>query len=148
VPVDGLDTHFVHARAASPDALPLILSHGWPDSFWRYSKVIPLLVDPGLHGGDPAYAFDVVVPDILGFGFSQRPPQALDAIEVSGMRARLMEILGCRRFGAVGGDIGRNVSRFLALNDSPAGLAAWIVEKLRAWSGCGGDVESVPPTGV
>ncbi len=205
VPIDGLDIHFVHARAASPDALPLVLSHGWPDSFWRYSKVIPLLTDPGRYGADPADAFDVVVPDLPGFGFSQRPPQALDAIAVSRMWARLMEILGYRHFGAVGGDIGSSVSRFLALdfpdrvvavhrmdaglptgdptandltpaerqwiatastwgavegayaaihrtkpqtaatalNDSPAGLAAWIVEKLRAWSDCDGDIESV-----
>ena len=204
VPIDGLDIHFVHARAASPDSLPLVLSHGWPDSFWRYSKVIPLLTDPGRHGGDPADAFDVVVPDIPGFGFSQRPSHALDAIEVSRIWARLMEILGYQHFGAVGGDIGSSVSRFLALdfpdrvvavhrmdaglpvgassydltpeerrwiadatawgaeegayaamhrtkpqtaatalNDSPAGLAAWIVEKLRAWSDCGGDIESV-----
>lgn len=207
VPIDGLNIHFVHARAVerSSHPLPLILTHGWPDSFWRYSKVVALLTDPGRHGGDPADAFDVVVPDLPGFGFSERPHHALNAIQVSELWARLMETLGYRQFGAVGGDIGSNVSRFLALdfpdrvvavhrmdaglptvgstsadltpaerrwianaakwgaeegayaamhrtkpqtaaaalNDSPAGLAAWIVEKLRAWSDCGGDVESV-----
>lgn len=207
VPIDGLDIHFVHARAAegTPDPLPLILTHGWPDSFWRYSKVVPLLTDPGRHGGDPADAFDVVVPDLPGFGFSQRPERPLNAVRVAELWARLMDILGFERFGAVGGDIGSNVTRFLALNfpnrviavhrmdaglpaidpssidltpeerrwiagaaewgaaegayaamhrtkpqtaatalnDSPAGLAAWIVEKMRAWSDCGGDVESV-----
>ena len=54
-------------------ALPLVLSHGWPDSFWRYTKVIPLLTDPGAHGADPADAFDVVVPDMPGYGYSDRP---------------------------------------------------------------------------
>ncbi|WNG87662.1 epoxide hydrolase [Mycobacterium sp. ITM-2016-00317] len=118
VPIDGLDIHFVHARAAdgTPDPLPLILTHGWPDSFWRYSKVVPLLTDPGRHGGDPADAFDVVVPDLPGFGFSQRPERPLNAVQVAELWARLMDILGFDRFGAVGGDIGSNVSRFLALN--------------------------------
>jgi hypothetical protein len=62
--------HFVHSRAASVGApvLPLVLCHGWPDSFWRYTKVIPLLTDPGAYGADPADAFDVVVPDMPGFG--------------------------------------------------------------------------------
>ena len=55
-------------------SLPLVLSHGWPDSFWRYVKVIPLLTDPGAHGADPADAFDVVVPDMPGYGYSERPP--------------------------------------------------------------------------
>ena len=61
-------------RAPAGPVLPLVLSHGWPDSFWRYSKVIPLLTDPGAHGGDPADAFDVVVPDMPGYGYSDRPP--------------------------------------------------------------------------
>src|SRR6478609_4859829 len=77
VAVGGLGIHFVHARAAvstggSP-AMPLVLSHGWPDSFWRYTKVIPLLTDPGAHGADPADAFDVVVPDMPGYGYSDQP---------------------------------------------------------------------------
>src|SRR5277367_6245495 len=68
VTLGGLGIHYVHARAAAQPAsagpaLPLVLCHGWPDSFWRYTKVIPLLTDPGAHGADPADAFDVVVPD-------------------------------------------------------------------------------------
>jgi pimeloyl-ACP methyl ester carboxylesterase len=202
---DGLGIHYVHARAVNPagPVLPLVLSHGWPDSFWRYTKVIPLLTDPGAHGGDPADAFDVVVPDMPGYGYSGRPAgPPLDSIAVAGLWARLMDGLGYQRFGAVGGDIGSGVSNYLALNypervtaihrmdggvpvysgdpadltpeerawmadvaawsaaegayaamhrtkpqtaavglsDSPAGLAAWIVEKLRAWSDCGGDI--------
>ena len=209
VRLGGLGIHFVHARAAGPvidgpPALPLILSHGWPDSFWRYSKVIPLLVDPGSHGADPADAFDVVVPDLPGYGYSDRPTgAALDTIAVADLWADLMTTLGYPRFGAAGGDLGSHVSRYLGLDhpdrviavhrtdaglplyngdpadlapeerdwlastvawgategayaaihrtkpqtaafgltDSPAGLAAWIVEKLRAWSDCDGDIE-------
>ena len=76
VPLGGLQIHFVHARAAAPagPVLPLVLCHGWPDSFWRYSKVIPLLADPGGHGADPADAFDVVVPDMPGYGYSAARP--------------------------------------------------------------------------
>ncbi|HEX4400818.1 MAG TPA: epoxide hydrolase [Galbitalea sp.] len=153
VPLDDLGIHFVHARAVSPVGapLPLILTHGWPDSFWRYSKVIPLLTDPGAYGADPADAFDVVVPDMPGFGYSDAPAgPPLDSIAVADLWARLMSILGYERFGAAGGDIGSHVSRYLAL-DHPdrvvavhrmhVGLAAWIVEKLSAWSDCDGDVE-------
>jgi len=200
-PVGDLGIHFVHARAAGP-ALPLVLGHGWPDSFWRYTKVIPLLTDPGAHGADPADAFHVVVPDMPGFGYSDRPAVPLDSIAVADLWAELMGQLGYPRFGAAGGDVGSHVSRYLALNhadrvvavhrtdaglpahvpddltpeerdwlagaaawgategayaamhrtkpqtaafgltDSPVGLAAWIVEKLQAWSDCRGDVES------
>jgi pimeloyl-ACP methyl ester carboxylesterase len=202
VPLGGLQIHFVHARAAGP-AFPLVLSHGWPDSFWRYAKVIPLLTDPGAHGADPADAFDVVVPDMPGYGYSDRPAgPPLNSIAVADLWAELMEVLGYPRFGAAGGDIGSHVSRYLALDhpdrvvavhrtdagvplvtgdadltstehawlkdvaawgategaygamhrtkpqtaafgltDSPAGLAAWITEKLRAWSDCDGAVE-------
>jgi pimeloyl-ACP methyl ester carboxylesterase len=210
VTLGGLGIHFVHARAAAPAgapagrALPLVLCHGWPDSFWRYSKVIGLLTDPVAHGADPADAFDVVVPDMPGYGYSDRPAgPPLDSIAVAGLWAELMDVLGYPRFGAAGGDIGSGVSRYLALDhpgrvvavhrtgagppvfagdpadltpaerawfqasaawgaaegayaamhrtkpqtaafgltDSPAGLAAWIVEKLRSWSDCDGDVE-------
>ena len=184
--------------------MPLVLSHGWPDSFWRYAKVIPLLTDPGVHGADPADAFDVVAPDMPGYGYSDRPiGPPLDSIAVAGLWAELMGVLMYPRFGAAGGDIGSHVSRYLALDhpdrvvavhrtdagvpvftghpadlgpkerawlesaaawgategayaamhrtkpqtaafgltDSPAGLAAWIVEKLRSWSDCGGEIE-------
>lgn len=207
VTLAGLGIHLVHARAVAPTGpvLPLVLCHGWPDSFWRYLKVIPLLTDPAAHGGDPADAFDVVVPDMPGFGYSDRPRQAVDTLAVAGLWADLMSALGYERFGAAGGDMGSHVSRFLALDhpdrvvavhrtdsglpvytgdpaslspeeqawmkeaatwagteggyaamhrtkpqtaavgltDSPAGLAAWIVEKMRSWSDCGGDLDSV-----
>lgn len=205
VPLGGSDIHFVHLRAAGDrPALPLILCHGWPDSFWRYSKIIALLTDPAAHGADPADAFDVVVPDMPGYGYSgHRPGPAMNTIDVANLWAELMSVVGYQRFGAVGGDIGSGVSRYLALDypdrvvavhrmdaglpvfpgdvgeltpperallaetaawgqaegayaamhrtkpqtaavgltDSPAALAGWITEKLRAWSDCGGDVE-------
>ena len=224
VPIEGLGIHFAHVRAVAPagPVLPVILTHGWPDSFWRYTKVIDLLTNPGAYGADPADAFDVVVPDVPGYGYSDRPTGSLgwqtpaarsadanpqttlpDSIAVARMWAQLMEMLGYQRFGAAGGDIGSHVSRYLALEfgervaavhrtdagipvfsgdpadltpeerrwledlavfartesayaaiartkpqtaafgltDSPAGLAAWIVEKLRSWSDCDGDVE-------
>jgi hypothetical protein len=119
VRLGGLGIHFVHVRAAAPagPVLPLVLSHGWPDSFWRYTKVIRLLTDPGAHGGDPADAFDVVVPDMPGYGYSERPAGSpLDSIAVAGLWAELMGVLGYARFGAAGGDIGSHVSRYLALD--------------------------------
>jgi hypothetical protein len=119
VPIGDLGIHFVHARAVAPagTALPLVLCHGWPDSFWRYSKVIPLLTDPGAYGADPADAFDVVVPDMPGYGYSDRPAgPPLDVIAIAGLWAELMSTLGYTRFGAAGGDVGSQVSRFLALD--------------------------------
>src|ERR1039458_3985005 len=119
VPLCGLGIHFVHVRAAAPagPALPLALSHGWPDSFWRYTKVIPLLTDPGAHGADPADAFDVVVPDMPGYGYSDPPTgPPLNSIAVANLWAELMTVLGYEQFGAAGGDIGSHVSRYLALD--------------------------------
>jgi pimeloyl-ACP methyl ester carboxylesterase len=203
--VDGVGIHFIHAPAASVSGFPLVLSHGWPDSFWRYLKVIPLLTDPAAHGGDPADAFDVVVPSLPGFAYSDKPrTPGMHVQRVAALWRELMTgVLGYDRFGAAGGDLGSPVTRFLALdhtahvvaihrtdvglpvpglepaeptdeeraylagverwraaegayallqrtkpqtlavalNDSPVGLAAWIVEKLRAWSDCDGDVE-------
>src|SRR4051794_14385653 len=81
----GHRVHFVQARANGP-ALPLVLTHGWPDCFWRYTKIISMLTDPGAHGGDPADAFDVVVPDIPGYGYSDRPVGVSpDNIAVAGL---------------------------------------------------------------
>ena len=115
----GLGIHFVHVRAAAPvgPVLPLLLAHGWPDSFWRYTKVISLLTDPGAHGADPADAFDIVVPDMPGFGYSQRPTAApLNSVAVAALWAQLMSVLGYSRFGAAGGDIGSGVCRYLGLD--------------------------------
>ncbi|WP_345375021.1 epoxide hydrolase family protein [Frondihabitans cladoniiphilus] len=118
--VEALGVHYVHVAAApggASPAMPLLLAHGWPDSFWRFGKVIPLLTDPGAHGGDPADAFDVIVPDMPGYGYSDRPTgPALDTIGVAKLWAELMTALGYDRFGAAGGDIGSGVVRYLALD--------------------------------
>ena len=202
--IDGLGIHFVHARSKEARALPIILTHGWPSTFYEMSRLIPLLTDPAAHGGRPEDAFQVVVPSLPGCGFSDIPRRrGMTKTRIAGLWASLMtNALGYERFAARGGDIGSGVTawlaidfpsrvvgihvsdvlrpeiapgsahlseaerRFLAeedawvrdegaydhiqatkpqtlaygLTDSPAGMAAWIVEKLRAWSDCGGDV--------
>ncbi len=201
--IDGLEVHFIQERGRGRDPLPLVLTHGWPSSFTEYADLIPLLTDPEAAGGDPADAFDVVVPSLPGFGFSAKP--AAPGLVNSGIADLWHQLmtgaLGYDRFGAHGSDIGAGVTsrlgsqhpdrlagihlsapsfaeppqpwspaerEYLAavnrwdqaegaysevqstkpqtlgygLTDSPAALAAWIVEKFRAWSDCGGDVES------
>lgn len=205
--VDGFGLHFIHERGRGDHSQPLLLTHGWPDSFFRFHKIIPMLTDPERFGGSPEDAFDVVVPSIPGYGFSDRPKEkGMDTQRIADLFARLMtDELGYKKFAAHGGDWGSSITEQLALNhadslvgihmtdvpyhhlfavqskdlsdaerqyleagkkwqreegayamiqatrpqtlayglnDSPAGLAAWIVEKFRAWSDCGGDVES------
>ena len=206
--VEGEDIHFLHVRGRGPAPFPLILTHGWPGSFLEMLELAPRLADPSAHGGDPADAFDVVVPSLPGYGFSSRPRSAgMHPRRMAELFGKLMSGLGYGRFGAQGGDWGATVATRLAmmlpgrvagihlnyipgsyapdrgpgsrplspgeeaflaerdrwreeegayghlqatrpqtlaygLNDSPAGLLAWIVEKLRAWSDCGGDVYS------
>jgi microsomal epoxide hydrolase len=197
--------HFVHERGKGPDPFPLILTHGYPDSFYRFAKIIPMLTDPEAYGGRAEDAFDIVAPDLPGYGFSDKPAKSGMLFRVNDLWAHLMTAtLGYKRFGAHGGDWGSTVTEQLArshsdsvvaihltdvpfghlfqkpndlssaeksffakadewqrkegayamiqstkpqslahgLNDSPAGLAAWIVEKFRAWSDCGGAIES------
>ncbi|MCX7379940.1 MAG: epoxide hydrolase [Alphaproteobacteria bacterium] len=113
--IDDTKIHFVHARGKGPKPLPLVISHGWPGSFVEMERIIPLLTDPAAHGGDPADAFDVVVPSLPGFGFSDRPtapgcgPKA-----IAGMWQQLMTALGYDRFGVQGGDWGSAISIWLA----------------------------------
>lgn len=116
--IDGIDVHFVHERGKGPNPMPIILTHGWPDSYLRYQKIIPLLTDPASHGGDPEDSFDVIVPSLPGFGFSGRPKlSGVNNFRVSEMWAKLMtEELGFPRFAAAGGDIGSGVTRYLAAN--------------------------------
>ncbi|MDU4695889.1 MAG: epoxide hydrolase [Paenibacillus sp.] len=205
--VNGIDIHFVHERGKGPHPLPLILTHGWPDSFLRYEKIIPLLIDPASYGGRAEDAFDVIVPSVPGFGFSGRPTHpGMNNAQVAELWVKLMtEELGYEKFAAAGGDVGSGVTRYLAANhpellygihltdigiiralmnsseeselsaeerryqqaasawvaqeggymsiqttrpqtlayglsDSPVGLASWILEKLRTWSDCDGDL--------
>lgn len=212
VEIDGIPIHFVHVKGRGKRSIPLILSHGWPWTFWDLHKVIGPLADPAVFGGDPADAFDIVVPSLPGYGFST-PLRltGISAFRTADLWVRLMQqVLGYKRFGAQGGDWGALIAAQLghkyadrllglhihlmvsldalsggtngpmpsdyapdeatwiqknqdffaresgyaslqftkpqtpafALNDSPAGLTAWILEKRRAWSDCGGDVES------
>ena len=207
-PVDGRDVHFIHEKGKGPNPLPLVITHGWPGTFFEMHKVIPLLSDPGAHGGDPGDAFDVVAPSMPGYGFSDAAQErGLDVLAVGDVMAKLMhEQLGYDRYVAQGGDWGARVTAQMGhkhsdhciaihstgvvaptpylgpgsaplseaeqgllrqreqwmadeagyfhiqgtkpqtlgygLNDSPAGLCAWIVEKYRTWSDCHGDVES------
>ena len=206
--VEGLDIHFIHERGTGPNPIPLVITHGWPSTFFEMTKIIPLLADPGSHGADSADSFDVVAPSLPGFGFSQATSErGMQVQKVADLWAKLMtENLGYPKFAAQGGDIGAGVTSRLGyahhdklygvhltsvtrptpylgpgarslteeetahmaqreqwsqdeggynhiqgtkpqtlsygLNDSPAGLAAWIVEKYRTWSDCHGDVES------
>lgn len=113
--VDGIVIHFIHERGIGPNPTPVILTHGWPDSFYRFHKVIPMLTDPTSYGGDPNASFDVVVPSIPGYGFSDRRAMVEDAI--ADLWAKLMtEVLGYETFVAAGGDLGTLVTKSLALN--------------------------------
>jgi pimeloyl-ACP methyl ester carboxylesterase len=108
--IDGLAIHFIHVRSPRPDALPLILTHGWPGSVVEFTKVIGPLSAPG----DPGDAFDVVCPSLPGYGFSGKPDRAGWAIErIARAWAVLMDRLGYSRYGAVGSDWGTSVSTLL-----------------------------------
>jgi pimeloyl-ACP methyl ester carboxylesterase len=118
-----MDIHFVHQRGTGPSPLPIVLTHGWPGSFVEMEHIIPLLADPGAHGGDPADAFHVVVPSLPGYGFSPAPTRAgVSSRSIAQLWHRLMEGLGYTRFAAQGGDIGAGVSTWLA-RLFPDGLA-------------------------
>ena len=197
--------HFIHEKGKGPSPLPLILTHGWPGSFLEMLKILPLLTDPAAYGHDAADAFDVVIPSLPGFGYSDKPAQpGMNFFRVAEIWAELMNALGYERFAVQGGDLGAGVSTALglrhshriigihlnyvpgsyrphlphgkaqaesekdfleraaswfdengayahlqrtrpdtpayALNDSPTGLAAWIVEKFLEWSDCERDV--------
>jgi pimeloyl-ACP methyl ester carboxylesterase len=197
--LDGLAIHFIHQRGERPGSFPLLIAHGWPGSVLEMLELIPRLTHPTRFGGAAADAFDVVVPSLPGYGFSD-PPRGpgTGPAAIAGLFLRLMEGLGYGRFGAQGGDWGATVAtrialaapertagihlnylpgsyrpaleqgpplgpeerEFLAacerwsdasgayahlqrttpltaayaLNDSPVGLAAWMVEKLQGWS--------------
>ena len=212
-PIDGIPVHFIYEKGKGPNPTPLILSHGWPWTFWDWHKVIVPLTDPAAYGGDPADSFDVIVPSLPGFGFSTPlTTTGFNFWRSADLWVSLMrEVLGYDQFAAGGGDWGslttaqlghkyaehmigvylllmapltlfnvplstlpeesefsadeagwyeRNQDFFTdgsgysaiqstrpqtiayAMNDSPAGLCAWILEKRRSWSDCGGNVES------
>ncbi|MEV0313246.1 epoxide hydrolase [Nonomuraea fuscirosea] len=109
--IDRQTVHFMHVRSPEPDALPLIITHGWPGSIAEFMKVIGPLTDPRAHGGDPADAFHVVAPSLPGFGFSGPTRETgWNLRRVARAWAELMRRLGYDRYGAQGGDTGALVS--------------------------------------
>jgi pimeloyl-ACP methyl ester carboxylesterase len=208
--IDGLDMHFIHQRSENPDAIPLMMVHGWPGSVSEFSKIVGPLTDPVSHGGDIADSYHVIAPSLPGFGFSERPSEpGYSPEKMAHILAGLMQRLGYEQYAIAGGDWGAIINRHLAnnyperliglhsnmvlagppadaahrddvpeaisslrtartaymlnevgyqriqgtkpqslgygLNDSPAGLAAWIVEKFHGWSdmpqGADGDLD-------
>ena len=197
--IDGLDMHFIHQRSENPDAIPLMIVHGWPGSVAEFSKIVGPLTDPVAHVGDIADSYHVIAPSLPGFGFSERPNEpGYSPEKIAHILAGLMQRLGYEQYAIAGGDWGAIINRYLAnnyperliglhsnmvlagppadetqrddvseavsslrtariaymlnevgyqriqgtkpqslgygLNDSPAGLAAWIVEKFHGWS--------------
>jgi len=114
--IDGQVVHFLHVRSASPEAMPLIMTHGWPGSVVEFMEIIGPLTDPGAHGGDPGDAFHMVVPSIPGFGFSgPTRERGWNVTRVARAWDSLMGRLGYQRYGAQGGDWGSAISRELGV---------------------------------
>jgi pimeloyl-ACP methyl ester carboxylesterase len=116
--IDGARVHFLHVRSPEPNAVPMLVTHGWPGSFAEFTSVIGPLTDPRAHGGDPSVAFDLVIPTIPGFGFSGPLREAgWNIPRVAGAWARLMAELGYERYVAQGTDIGAWITHLLCLID-------------------------------
>lgn len=202
--VDGTDIHFIHVRSNGKNAIPLVLLHGWPSSFYQMLKIVSLLVDPKHQDDQSDICFDVIIPSLPGYGFSSR--SAKPGMSVSAIAELLLKLLTehleYQKFALRASDMGAGVAKEIAisnpesviglhlsgtnpyianipadlsdaeqefigkiqqfqmqefayamlqstkpqtltvgLNDSPMGLAAWIVEKFRAWSDCDGNIE-------
>jgi pimeloyl-ACP methyl ester carboxylesterase len=117
--IDDLGVHFVHVRSPHADAMPLIITHGWPGSIVEFSKVIEPLTDPTAHGGEAADAFHLVCPSLPGFGFSDKPKSRGCGVErIASLWAALMAQLGYERYAAQGGDWGSAVTTALGAQDS------------------------------
>jgi microsomal epoxide hydrolase len=140
--VGGQRVHFILERGSGPRPLPLVLTHGWPGSVVEFLDVIDPLAHPERHGGNVADAFTVVAPSLPGYGFSDPPAAPITPRQVGALWHELMvDVLGCRRYVAQGGDWGAVVSSWLAF-DHPAEVAAVHINMLglRAWLG-----EGAPP---
>jgi epoxide hydrolase len=117
--IDGLGIHFIHQRSPHPDALPLVITHGWPGSIIEFMKVIGPLADPTAHGGDAGDAFHVVCPALPGYGFSDKPARPGWNVErIARAWTRLMAQLGYERYGAQGSDWGTSISASIGQQDS------------------------------
>src|SRR5215469_8821264 len=123
--IDGVDIHFIHVRSPHVDALPLIITHGWPGSVIELLGIIGPLTDPAAHGGSADDAFHLVIPSLPGYGFSAAPAEVgWDPGRVAGAWAELMRLLGYTRYVAQGGDIGAGVTDAMAIQalDGLAGI--------------------------
>ncbi|EGJ72786.1 putative epoxide hydrolase domain protein (plasmid) [Streptomyces sp. Tu6071] len=202
--IAGTRVHYLRYEAEHPDALPIVLTHGWPSTVMELTMLAERLAAPSRHGGDARDAFTVIIPSLPGFTFSPQRPALTDAEQTHDLWHRLMhDHLGFQRYAAHGGDLGAGVTSRLAeahpeavvgihllaaaapaeydpasltpeekthllsaaawqaeegaymhqqntrpltlapaLNDSPAGLLSWILEKYRAWTDCGGDLST------
>lgn len=201
--IDGINVHFIYVRGKGKNPKPLILTHGWPDNFYRFHKVIPMLTDPSKFDENPDQSFDIIVPSMPGFAFSDKT--AIDPDKVALIWNKLMtEVLNYPSFYAAGGDFGALVTKSLAnqfpenveaihltevgypngieywstmstaeqefgksiqkwwyseggynlvqstkpqtlgygLNDSPVGLASWIIDRFYSWSDNEGNLEN------
>lgn len=120
--IDGLDIHFIHVKSKNPNAMPLILTHGWPGSIVEFMKLIEPLTDPVAFGGDIADSFDAVIPSLPGFGFSGKPTDTgWTTVRIATAWAELMKRLGYTRWAAQGGDWGSAVTTTLGAMQ-PEGL--------------------------
>ena len=118
--IDGLDIHFIHVRSKHPDALPMIVTHGWPGSVIEQLKIIEPLTEPTQHGGTKSDAFDLVIPSLPGYGFSGKPTApGWHPGRIAQAWATLMQRLGYTRYVAQGGDWGNAVSEVMALQEPP-----------------------------
>ena len=122
--IDGLDIHFIHVRSKHENALPMIVTHGWPGSIIEQMKIIAPLTDPTAHGGSEQDAFHLVIPSLPGYGFSGKPTKpGWNPVSIGKAWATLMQRLGYTRYVAQGGDWGNAVSEVMALQQPPGLLA-------------------------
>ena len=118
--IDGLDIHFIHVRSKSPNALPVIITHGWPGSIVEQMKIIDPLTNPTAHGGKASDAFDVVIPSMPGYGFSGRPTTTgWDPAHIARAWIVLMKRLGYTKFVAQGGDWGAIITEQMGVQAPP-----------------------------
>jgi pimeloyl-ACP methyl ester carboxylesterase len=118
--IDGLDIHFIHVRSKHENALPMIVTHGWPGSIIEQLKIIDPLTNPTAHGGSAADAFDLVIPSLPGYGFSGKPTApGWNPVSIAKAWATLMQRLGYTKYVAQGGDWGNAISEVMALQQPP-----------------------------
>jgi pimeloyl-ACP methyl ester carboxylesterase len=117
--IDGIDIHFIHLRSKHEDAMPLVITHGWPGSVVEFQKVIGPLTDPTAHGGDASDAFHVVCPSLPGYGFSGKPTKTGTSVgKIGAMWGQLMARLGYDKYAAQGGDWGAMVTSAIGIQDT------------------------------